>query len=285
MRRADAEAGEHQGSRRGAARAEAVGIELLPGTKMPRGAAGGRDVEPVGGGIGDGRGHQVVRLEERPVRPGAFQPHALEPRADEVGRRAILFRVGEAAPHRVAGEEEQIGAEIVLADRLVLRRPLLRRQMNRARQARRDDEVLLHAGDYAPESRVACELTSRGRPLDPQVGEPGPVVRQRRHDVVDRVARRPVVREVRRRVHEHVGRRRCQQRRPRQRDRARLHVLQRPACRHPEPDDGQAERENRYHRGPARRQRVHGARRRHREAQRVKDDEQPAQQQQPAADG
>ena len=48
--------------------------------------------------------------------------------ADEVGGGAILFGVGQAAAHRVAGEKEQIGAQVVLADRIVLRRALLLRR-------------------------------------------------------------------------------------------------------------------------------------------------------------
>src|SRR5262252_8523375 len=35
----------------------------------------------------------------------------------EVGGRAVLLRIGESSAHRVAGDEEQIGAQVRLADR------------------------------------------------------------------------------------------------------------------------------------------------------------------------
>jgi hypothetical protein len=55
-----------------------------------------------------------------------LQPRALESRADVIAGEAILIGIGEPPAHRVAGEEEQIGAKIALRDRLVAGRFLLR---------------------------------------------------------------------------------------------------------------------------------------------------------------
>ena len=123
VRRADAEAHEGHLAGRVAARAVAMGIEVLARAQVSRGGVGRDEVERAA--LAERRGHQVVRLEVRVVRAGRLQAHALEPRSDEVGGRAILFRVGQPSAHRIAGEKEEIGAEILLADRFVLRRASL----------------------------------------------------------------------------------------------------------------------------------------------------------------
>ena len=139
MRRADAEADEHDRRARLAARAETLRVELLAGA---RDGASRRspadDVEPVA--LAERRRHQVVRLEIRAVRTGRLQAQALEPRPDVVGGRAVLFGVGQPAAHRVAGEEEQVGAQILLRDRFVLRRALLGRQRRHQQQKGKPDE-------------------------------------------------------------------------------------------------------------------------------------------------
>ena len=221
----------------------------------------GADLEPVHHGVSDSGGHEVIRLKVRPVRPGPFQSEALEPRPDVVGGRAILFRVGQPAAHGIAGEEEEIRTEIFLADRFVLRRALLRCDVDSRRHAERDEKRLLHAGDYAPgrELRKVRVLDPRGAG---QIEQPCAVVRDRCRDVVDRVAWRPVVREIRRRVNEDVGGHRRQQRRLGERHRARLQVLQRAARRHAETDDDQAHDQDERHRRAAHRQRTQCARRR-----------------------
>ena len=69
VRRADAEADEHDRSGRRAARAESMRIELLTRPKLARDSIAGSDLQrcsPPGSPMR--RGHQVVRLEERTVR-------------------------------------------------------------------------------------------------------------------------------------------------------------------------------------------------------------------------
>ena len=119
-RRRDAEAGEHDVAGRAAARADALRVEILTRPQMAAGAVRHDDVERVA--VAERRGHQVVPLEVRIVRRGRLQTHALEPRADEIGGGAVLLGVGQPSAQRVAREKEQIGAQIVLPDRVVLRR-------------------------------------------------------------------------------------------------------------------------------------------------------------------
>ena len=151
VRCADAESGEHDRSRRRAAGAEAVRVELLAQAQRLGGAIGTLHLKGVRRErlVRERRRHQVVRLEERATRTGALQAQALEPRSDEVGGGAILFRVRQAPAQRVAREKKQIGPQILLPDRLVLRCLLLCRDLNDDGEAHHRDERLLHAGDYA----------------------------------------------------------------------------------------------------------------------------------------
>jgi hypothetical protein len=122
--RRDAEAGEHHRAGRRAAGAEALRIELLAVREVPRRPARTGDLEPVA--LAQRGGHEVVGLEVRAGGRGGLQAGALEPRADVVAGRDVLHRVGQAAAHRVTREEEEIGTQVVLADRLEAGRALLR---------------------------------------------------------------------------------------------------------------------------------------------------------------
>jgi len=130
-----------------------VRVEFLPRAEAPLDAVARADLEPVQSRVAERRRHQVIRLEERAVRAGAFQSQALEPRSDVVGRDAVLFSVGEPPAQRIAREKEEIRAQIFLADRSVVRRRLLR-DMDRRGHAHRGDKMLLHASDYAPETKM-----------------------------------------------------------------------------------------------------------------------------------
>ena len=140
--------------------------------------------------------------------------------------------------------------------------------------------MLLHARDYAPGEYVLLHAIG-----SEQVRQPRAVIRERRGDVIDRVSGQPVVWKVRRGVDEDVSRCRGEQRCLRQRHAARLYGLQRASRSDPEADDDEAKHQNQADRKTARRQRAQRVRGRHRQAERMEHYEQPAEQQQPAADG
>ena len=107
-------------------RAESMRIELLPDGQLPRETRAIDNLEPVDRGRADGGGHEVVRLEVGIAAGGRLEAHALEARADEVGRGPVLLGVGEPAAQRIASQKEEIGTQILLPDRFVLRCALLR---------------------------------------------------------------------------------------------------------------------------------------------------------------
>ena len=78
-----------------------------------------------------------------------LQSGALESRADVIRGGAILVGVGEPAAHRVAGEEEEVGAQVGLRDRLVAGRPLLRRQRRGEKNGSNDRERRVICFDLA----------------------------------------------------------------------------------------------------------------------------------------
>src|SRR4029077_20534097 len=94
-------------------------------------------------------GHQVVRLEIRVAWRRRLQSHPLEPRPDEVGGGTVLLRISQPAAQRVAGQEEQIRAQILLADRVVLRRPLLRDDRREESQHARGGEQAFQHEDLS----------------------------------------------------------------------------------------------------------------------------------------
>ena len=119
----DAEPGEDHRRGHFPAGAEALRVEVLAVREPAHRAVGA--VHLQGAALAQRGGHQVVGLEIRAARGGRLQPDALEAGADVVGGGQVLGGVGEAAAHRIAGQEEEIGAQLVLADRLGVRRGLL----------------------------------------------------------------------------------------------------------------------------------------------------------------
>ena len=129
LRRRDAEPGEHDVAGRAAAGAEALRVELLAVFEPPGDAARAAHLERVA--LAQSRRHERVVLEVRAVGARRLQSGPFEARADVVGRGQVLDGVGEAAAHGVAGQEKQVGTQLLLPDRFVLRRSLLRRERGR----------------------------------------------------------------------------------------------------------------------------------------------------------
>ena len=127
IRRGDAEARERHRRAHLPGAAESLRIEILAGLELARAAVGAPSTSSKRLPSPSVADHQVVVVEVAAV-GHRLEAGALEPRPDVVSRDAVLVGVGQPAAHRVAGEEEQVGAQVGLRDRLDHRRPLLRRQ-------------------------------------------------------------------------------------------------------------------------------------------------------------
>src|SRR6266545_5064695 len=90
---------------------------------MPGRPLVGRDPHLVA--RGQRRRDHLEGVEERVAGTGGLQAEPLEAGFDEIGGKAILGRVDEAPAHVVAGQKEDVGPHLFLADRLILRGPLL----------------------------------------------------------------------------------------------------------------------------------------------------------------
>jgi len=118
--RHDAEAGKHQSGLHLGAAADAVRIGVLPLPQMRHHAVG--PVHRDGVALTQRGGHQLIGLQIAALRTAGRQPQPLEARLHPLGRQQVLLRGGQPALHLVGGQKEQIGAQVVLSDRLDLRR-------------------------------------------------------------------------------------------------------------------------------------------------------------------
>jgi len=172
FRRRDAESGEHDRSGRVARTAEAMGVEVHAWRQVAA-SPGLDDREAVLGAQG-GR-HQVVPVEVGALGSGGLQAEPREPHADELGCRRVAGRVRESSLERVGCQEVQVGAEIVLADRVVPWRRGGRGASDEA-EGQQDDGGESHghgASSFAPiiraasRRRPACSMARRSRHADP----------------------------------------------------------------------------------------------------------------------
>ncbi len=141
-RRGDAEAGVDHRRLHRAAGAEALRVEILFGLQLQGGAVGEGHVEAAA--VTERGDHQRVDLDERPVRRAGLQAETLEPRAHEIRGEGILRRAHQPALEAVPGQEEEIGAEVRHADRVVERRNALSGQGRDESQAERKGESRAH---------------------------------------------------------------------------------------------------------------------------------------------
>ena len=121
-------------------------LRVEPLAKLRRAGRLAEDLEPVV--PGERGAQQAVALEE--VASRRFEPGAGETGGDELGGQPVLRRVRGTAAHGVAGEEEQVGAEVVGGDGVQLGRPgplglARRRRSGPDRRERGNEERRLRA--------------------------------------------------------------------------------------------------------------------------------------------